>query len=380
MERIIIIDDDESITRQVAIVVESLGYEAVTYNDPLAASAEAQFDVVVTDFMMPEMNGIELLAILKQKNPHSVRLLLTAANGFKVAMEAVNRGEIFRLLAKPWQLSELKAVIEQAVAHSRLVKENLLLTATLTNRNFELAALNDSLESLVKERTSGLLEGMVRALDYRDTETQWHSRRVALFTRRIAQQGGASPVDLVTIEEGALLHDIGKIGVRDSILLKPGPLTPEEWVEMKQHPEIGYRMLSTIPYLSEAAKIVYQHQERWDGKGYPQGLAEENIVFGARCFCIADTFDAMTSDRPYRRGMTQEAAIAEIARIGGTQLDPHLVKAFLEVPIEEWNAIRAHIDSLEAEDRQRWDGKPLITPAKALLGDWKKRDDGPKTA
>ncbi len=377
MEKIVIIDDDESITRQVAIVVESMGFQALPFTDPLKAVEETDFDVVITDFMMPEMNGIELLGVFKQKNPQAVRLLLTAANGFKVAMEAVNRGEVFRLLAKPWQLAELRAVIEQAVNHARLVKENLLLTATLTNRNFELAALNDSLESLVKERTTGLLEGMVRALDYRDTETQWHSRRVALFTRRIAQEAGAKGADLVVIEEGALLHDIGKIGVRDSILLKPGPLTPEEWVEMKQHPEIGYRMLSTISYLHEAAKIVYQHQERWDGKGYPQGLKGEDIVFGARCFCIADTFDAMTSDRPYRKGMSQEAAIAEISRIGGTQLDPNLVKAFLDVPIEDWNNIRSAIDALEDEDRRRWHGKPLITPASALLGDWKKRSDSP---
>ena len=144
------------------------------------------------------------------------------------------------------------------------------LTASLAEKNVELTTLNHTLEAQVVERTSGLLEGMVRALDYRDTETQWHSRRVALFTRRIAQAAGITGDALEIIEQGALLHDIGKIGVRDSVLLKPGPLTPEEWVEMKQHPEIGWRMLRTIPYLMGPAQIVYEHQERWDGKGYPR--------------------------------------------------------------------------------------------------------------
>ena len=144
----------------------------------------------------------------------------------------------------------------------------------------------------------------------------------------------------MVIEQGALLHDIGKIGVRDSILLKPGKLTPEEWVEMKQHPEIGWRMLATIPFLREAAEIVYQHQERWDGGGYPRGLKGDGIVFGARCFCLADTLDAITSDRPYRKAASLDVAVSEIGRLGGAQFDPELVSAFLKIPQTDWSDIR----------------------------------------
>ncbi len=367
-ERFLVVDDDESITLQVSRVLKGLGFESTVFNDPRDAAGFKAFDVVLADFMMPHLNGVELLGKLRENNPDSVRVLITAANDFKVAVEAINRGEIYRLLAKPWQLHELKACITQAVELFRLKGENARLTKDLKEKNLALQVMNRTLEAQVVERTNGLLEGMVRALDYRDTETQWHSRRVALFTRRIVEQAGVAGEPLVTIEQGALLHDIGKIGVRDSILLKPGPLTPDEWVEMKQHPEIGWRMLASIPYLKDAAEIVYQHQERWDGKGYPRGLKHEEIVLGARAFCIADTMDAITSDRPYRKGSPLDVALAEIGRLAGTQFDPTLVKHFLDVPKQDWHDIRAHIDALAARDHEQFGGKQFLSALQAGRG------------
>src|SRR5262249_28929363 len=197
--------------------------------------------------------------------------------------------------------------------------------------------------------TNGLLEGMVAALDHRDTETQWHSRRVSLYSRAIADAAGVKGTELKSIEQGALLHDIGKIGVRDSILLKPGPLTPEEWVEMKLHPEIGYRMLSKMPYLHEASLIVWQHQERYDGQGYPRGMKGKDICVGARIFTVADTLDAIPSDRPYRKGRPLQVAKDEIKRCSGTQFDPDVVEAFLRIPDPEWARVREQVEGLEAE-------------------------------
>ncbi len=351
--KFLIVDDDAAITKQLAKVVESLGHEAVTFTDPVAAAGESHFDIVMVDFMMPQLSGVDLLDLLKVRNPHAVRLLLTAASDFKVAVEAVNRGEVFRLLAKPWQLGELKVAISQAVDMHRLMAENRRLQRELHERNEALTRLNITLEERVVERTNGLLDGMIRALDTRDTETQWHSRRVSFFTRRIAEAVGVTGQALMVIEQGALLHDIGKIGVKDSILLKPGPLSPEEWVEMRLHPEIGFRMLQSMPYLAEAAQIVLQHQERWDGRGYPQGLKGEAIVLGARAFCIADTLDAITSDRPYRQGSPLQVALSEIERLGGTQLDPHMVRTFLSIPATEWPRIRGEVEAMEAAERQR---------------------------
>ncbi len=346
-ERFLIVDDDQTITEALAKIVTALGFEAVTHVDPRQAAQEVGFDVVLTDFMMPGMSGVELLAALKVANPGAVRLLITAANDFKVAMTAVNEGEVFRLISKPWSLGELRTVLTQAVEFLRLKRDNERLAHELAERNAQLTRLNATLEQQVVERTNGLLEGMIRALDYRDTETQWHSWRVSRFTRRIAEAWGITGDELMHIEQGALLHDIGKIGVRDSILLKPGPLTPEEWVEMKKHPDYGFSMLKNIGYLRAAADIVHQHQEKWNGTGYPQGLKGEQIVVGARLFCVADTLDAIVSDRPYRKGSPLEVAIREIGRLGGTQFDPRAVEVFLSIPPSEWTRIREEIAELE---------------------------------
>lgn len=365
MAKILVVDDDKLLVQALTKVIEADGHQAITHLDPLNAAEELDFSVVVTDFMMPGLSGTELLAILKQTNPHAVRVMITAANDFKVATEAVNRGEVYRLLAKPWTLNDVTQCIRQAVAHYDLLAENRRLQLELATKNALLIKMNHNLEGLVVERTNGLLDGMVRALDYRDTETQWHSRRVALFARRLAEAVGVRGPMLDIVEQGALLHDIGKIGVRDSILLKPGPLTPEEWVEMRLHPDIGYRMLANIPYLAQAALIVHQHQERWDGNGYPLGLKGDTIVIGARVFSIVDALDAITSDRPYRKGQSVEVAKREIGRCVGTQFDPDLVKVFLEQPDSVWHDVRAYVEQLEEDDKRKWEERPLASPFSA---------------
>ncbi|MBX5481976.1 MAG: HD domain-containing protein [Myxococcaceae bacterium] len=368
MDRILLVDDDPLILQALTRILKAEGYDVVAHTDPVAASAERDFVVVITDFMMPQMNGIELLGVLRAANPNAVRILLTAAADFKVASDAVNRGEIYRLLGKPWTLAELSACVKQAVMHYHLVNENRRLQKELAEKNAVLTELNRNLESLVVERTNGLLDGMISALDYRDTETQWHSRRVSLYSRRIAEEVGITGPRLDVIEQGALLHDIGKIGVRDSILLKPGKLTPEEWVEMRMHPEFGYRMLSKMPYLHEASLIVYQHQERWDGKGYPQGLAGEDIVIGARIFSVADTMDAICSDRPYRKGQPLAVAKEEIRRCAGTQFDPRIVEAYLAIPDSEWERIKRQVEDMERAEIERF-GSPITAPARRQHAD-----------
>ena len=356
-ERILLVDDDQLITRQLTDALEAEGYAVVSYNDPFKAAEEKDFSIVVTDYHMPGMTGVELLDIFKQTRPEAIRIVLTSATDFKVALLAVNRGEIFRLLHKPWSYDELITCIRQAGETYRLRQENERLHAELNVRNAQLLNLNSDLERRIIERTNGLLRGLVAALDSRDSDTQWHSQRVALFARRVAEEVGIKGEELEVIEQGSMLHDIGKIGVKDSILLKPGPLSPEEWVDMKLHPDIGFRMLAGIPYLRDAAQIVLQHQERWDGKGYPQGLAGEAICIGARIFSIIDAMDAITSDRPYRQGSSIEFARGEITRCAGTQFDPHLVETYLSIPQSEWERIRQQVADLEREEISKW-GQP----------------------
>jgi len=182
----------------------------------------------------------------------------------------------------------------------------------------------------LEEAYMATLEALINALDVRDTETEGHSRRVAAYTVAIAKTMGLKGEELTNIERGALLHDIGKIGVPDAILRKRGPLTPEEWRIMRMHPVMGRQILRGVRFLKPAIPIVYSHHERWDGTGYPEGLVGEAISLSARIFAVADAFDALTSDRPYRRAVPAEVALREIRRCTGTHFDPQVVEAFLQ--------------------------------------------------
>ncbi|MDP3111906.1 MAG: HD-GYP domain-containing protein, partial [Thermodesulfovibrionales bacterium] len=175
------------------------------------------------------------------------------------------------------------------------------------------------------------IEGWSKALDYRDKETEGHSQRVTEITIEIARAEGMSEEELVHIRRGALLHDIGKLGVPDSILLKPGKLTEEEWALMKKHPVIAYELLSPVTFLRPALDIPYYHHEKWDGTGYPQGIKAEQIPLAARIFAIVDVWDALRSDRPYRPAWTVEKTREYIISLKGIQFDPGLVELFFKV-------------------------------------------------
>ncbi len=210
------------------------------------------------------------------------------------------------------------------------------------------------------------LDALAAALDLRDRETEGHSRRVVEYTARLAQQIGLGAAFITEIRRGALIHDIGKIGVPDAILLKPASLTPDERTIIERHPQAGYDMLLGIPYLKDEIQIVLAHQERWDGTGYPLRLKGEAIPLGARLFAVADTYDALTSDRPYRRGRAYAAAREIIAAEAGKQFDPQAVAAFLAIPQSEWEAIRAQVmDEIERRRAEHDERVRASAPPKA---------------
>jgi putative nucleotidyltransferase with HDIG domain len=231
----------------------------------------------------------------------------------------------------------------------------------MENRRLKLEnrAYQVNLETLVAARTEQLrqamsdlersyditLEALGDALDLKDAETEGHSKRVTAFTIAVARAMGLSSDRIRVIARGAFLHDIGKMAIPDAILRKPGALTPDEINIMKEHCWHGYQILRKIPFLTEAAEIVYAHQEKWDGSGYPRQLKGDEIPLGARIFSLADTMDAIMSDRPYRAAQPFSAARDEIARWSGRQFDPNIVKTFVEMPESIWHDLRKEINS-----------------------------------
>jgi response regulator RpfG family c-di-GMP phosphodiesterase len=346
---VLILDDEPLVVRALTRTLGNGEFQVHGYTDPAEALTALQVirpDVIISDQSMPGLDGVSFLKQARARVPGAVRILCTAAEEFSVALRAVNAGEVFRIVRKPWEPHELLSSVREAVAAVRLQRENERLTTEVQRQNEQLRTMNQHLEEIVLQRSQALLEGLIAALDYRDAETQWHSRRVSLYARRLAQQLGIAEPELSVIEHGALLHDVGKIGVRDHVLLKPGPLSADEWIEMQRHAELGWALLQRVEHLRPSSILVLQHQERWDGSGYPAGLRHEEIMLGARVFHVVDAMDAMTSARPYRKGRSLAEARAEIARCSDTQFDPRVVQAFLEIPDEEWERIRVDVETV----------------------------------
>jgi putative nucleotidyltransferase with HDIG domain len=347
-ERILIVDDEDSVRSILLRHLEHEGSECVSSPsavDALSKLEQQEFSLVISDVMMPGISGMEFLKIVKQHNPETAFIMITGLMDINTAVDSLRSGA-FDFITKPFELSTIRRSVDRALERRRLLMENRShrkrLEEEIRNRTSE---LNKTLHD-VEESYKITLEAMVTALDAREHETQAHSQRVREYTLTLAHHLGLNHEDLIQVGRGALLHDIGKIGVPDSILLKPGKLDSDEWVEMKKHSQIGYNILKSIEFLSPAAEIVLCHQERWDGTGYPNSLAGSDIPLGARIFAIADTLDAMTSDRPYRKALTFETAWKEIRRCSGTQFDPYVVNAFLNLPLESWVVIHDSVNRL----------------------------------
>jgi putative nucleotidyltransferase with HDIG domain len=273
---------------------------------------------------MPHMSGSVLLDQIKRRDATVEVIFLTAQDETSLAVDLMKRGAIDFLL-KPVELNQLTLSVSRALEHRRLVKENEAYRLHLEQLVLEKThALNEALSSLTHVH-SATLDALSMALDFRDQSTSGHSRRVADLTSGAASVMGIMDSALVQIEHGALLHDIGKLRIPDSILWKPAKLTDEEWKTMRLHPQYGFEFLNNIEFLKGAAEIVYSHHEKFDGTGYPRKLRGDQIPFGARVFAIVDSVDAMIYKRPYNQPMKFREAAEEVRRCTGTQFDPALV-------------------------------------------------------
>lgn len=342
---LLIVDDEPNVCQLLKNKLDQEGFKCHTCasaEEALQTIQGTTFDLIISDLRLPKMSGTELMEAILKKNPRTAFLIVTGVDDVRVGIDAMKRGAD-DYLVKPFQLAAVVASIERALQRKQM--------------ETELENYRQNLEQMVEQRTKQLqtamkriettydetLEALGAALDLRDTETEGHSRRVSRCCLEIAKNMGCSSEQLRQISRGSYLHDIGKIGIPDAILLKPGRLTEDETAVMQTHARVGYDLVSKIGFLAPAAEIVLTHQERFDGTGYPQGLMGEEIPLGARIFAVSDTLDAMTSDRPYRRALPLSTARAEITLESGRQFDPEVVRIFLSLPEHLWEKIRMEV-------------------------------------
>jgi putative two-component system response regulator len=345
---ILIVDDEEPVRN---ILISLLGER---YSCISAASAEeagriigfSPFNLVITDIQMPGASGIDLCAQIQRTCPDTVTVVISGQTDIRFAIEAMRQGA-FDFITKPFDIQSVLLAVERALKYQELVvakrSYEYSLERTVEERTNELRALNDRLNQTLEilyTNYRATLRSLAEALEARDCETRGHSDRVVAYCLRLGRELGLDQVELFALEQGALLHDIGKIGVRDSILLKRGELTADEWAEMREHVGYGLRIIDSIDFLAGARPVVGQHHEKYDGTGYPGQLMGDQIHINARIFAIADALDAITSDRPYRSAASYSQARAEIVAGSDRHFDPEVVKAFLAVSKEEWQSIR----------------------------------------
>lgn len=357
---ILVVDDEPMIREILRETLEQDGHRVTEAENGKVACERIEsvaFDLILTDVKMPVMDGFTLMKNLGDLTDQIPVVVITSFGDIDVAVDAIRLGA-YDYVVKPFNISQVSLSVRRALERRRLLLENLQYKKSLEHKvvekTIDLIRKNKKLEQQAKllegllrdlrESYEATLDAMVSAIESRDCETKHHCRRVQAYAVMLAQKLAVPAEELMDISYGALLHDVGKIGVPDSILLKPGKLTEEEWKTMRSHTQIGYQMISRVKFLKGAAEIVRYHHERWDGGGYPEGIAGVDIPRGARIFSIIDTFDAITSKRPYKEALPIQVARDEIKKCSGTQFDPAIVDAFLKIPDQELIELRARVE------------------------------------
>jgi len=331
--QVLVIDDEEPICRMFEQILTMKGFKVMTETNPrkaleLIASMSGQIDLALIDLKMPEMSGIEVLEAIRRMASDIISIVITGFVSVDNTVAALRAGA-YDFIQKPVNFDELVFAIQRGVEHCRLLRQlegyRRQLEETLDERN---RSLRDALNAL-EESYMATMGALSAALKVHEPGTGEHDFRVAEYAVFMARHMRFGEEQLIKIRRGALLHDIGKIGIPDAILQKAGSLTDAEMQVMRQHPVIGYNIVKRMPFLQDEAEMVYQHHERYDGTGYPLGLAGRDISIGARLFAVVDSFDALCSDRVYRKAVSAEEAAAEIRLGTGTQFDPEIVEVFL---------------------------------------------------
>lgn len=337
--RILVLDDEERVRKIIGLQLEREGYEVELINSGDKAieliKKGGQFDLMISDVKMPGTSGTDVLKFAAERAPLMPVIMLTGVVSVETAVSAMRSGA-FDYLMKPITRKDLIPTVERALAYGRLIQYNRKL-------ELENKAYQAELEAQVEERTRELSEAydqlkivhmdtvriLSGAIEEKDHYIRGHSNRCRIMAHHIAESMGYTQRELDMLDFGSLLHDIGKIAIDSKILNKPGPLNPDEMKLVQTHPLIGERIVSKVTFFSEIVPMIRWHHERWDGKGYPDGLKEEEIPVGSRILNVVDSYDAMTSDRSYRLALSSDRALENIRQDFGHQFDPEIVKIFL---------------------------------------------------
>ena len=307
--KILVVDDEPSIVDVLTRFLTREGYAVVTAangREALERVHQEQPDLILLDVTMPELDGFTVCQRLKE-DEHTALIPITMLTGLDDREHRTRGIEAGAddFLTKPFEQSILRARIRSQLRLKRLTDQ--------------------------LEHTESVIFMLAAAVEAKDAYTEGHLRRLQTYSERLAQEYGLSPTEVRAVRYGGVLHDIGKIGVDEAIIRKPGPLTPEETAQMRRHPDIGAQIISQLRFARDVAPIISGHHEYWDGSGYPRGLKGEDIPMGARIITIVDAYDAMTTDRPYRSALSDEEALRRLRAGRGTQFDPELLDVFLEL-------------------------------------------------
>lgn len=347
---VLFVDDEVNILKALQRLLRQENMNILTAcraSEALELLDKQPVQVVVSDQRMPEMSGVDLLSAIRDRHPDVVRIMLTGYTEINMAVDAINRGEIYRLITKPWNDDELRTTVRQALDHADLKNEIRRLNQVTREQNFKLQDMNRNLEGKVRERTKQVadkhqelrlayvqtIRALAEAVDAKDAYTRGHSERVGVYASKIARELGYPKEFIERVYISGLLHDVGKIGISDAVIQKPDRLNPEEYEEIKRHPEIGAKILEPVDFLADVVPCVRHHHEWFDGceRGYPDRLKGDMIPLPSRIILVADTVEAMTSDRPYRNALPLDAVVSEITKYSGSQFDPNCASAFLRL-------------------------------------------------
>jgi cyclic di-GMP phosphodiesterase len=364
--RLLVVDDELAHRNVLAMMVQQAGITCKAVSSAAEALSLLQterIDAVIADLNMPGVSGMELLAEIRLRYPQLIFLMATGIDDVRLGVQAMRQGADDYFI-KPLQMDAVIVSLERAFHKRRLEQELEQYRQNLEQMVCKRTVQLQKALGQVEQSYTDTLDALGAAIDLRDGQTAGHSRRVSLCSIYMLTRMNGTPAQLKSLAMGAWLHDIGKLAIADAILLKPGALTEEERAVMQRHVRIGYDLVKRIPFLAEAAEIILTHHERWDGSGYPRGLRGADIPLSARIFAVADTLDAMTSDRPYRSALPFPDARNEIERLAGIQFDSRVVSIFLGIPNQIWETVREQTSTMQISAALA--GIPIDNPSNSV--------------